>query len=282
MDSFIFSINATVPIFAIMILGNIFKRIGIIDDHFASVANRFVFKVCLPCLVFLDLAGTDIRHHFDVKYVGFCFVATLFSILSVWIVAKLTLKDKHSVGAFVQGSYRSSAAILGVAFIQNIYGSSGMAPLMIIGSVPLYNVFAVIVLTFESGHTGTDSSANIRKAFINILKNPIIIGIVLGLIASFINLPLPGIVSKSINNLAVMTSPLALISIGASFEGRKALAKLKPTFAAILHEAFGLGSNLPSDRSILRFPRSGADRAADHARLPMHACGIYYGKKYGW
>ena len=47
MDSFIFSINATVPIFAMMILGNIFKRIGIIDDHFASVANRFVFKVCL-------------------------------------------------------------------------------------------------------------------------------------------------------------------------------------------------------------------------------------------
>ena len=232
MDSFIFSINATVPIFAIMILGNIFKRIGIIDDHFASAANRFVFKVCLPCLVFLDLAGTDIRHHFDVKYVGFCFVATLFSILSVWIVAKLTLKDKHSVGAIVQGSYRSSAAILGVAFIQNIYGNSGMAPLMIIGSVPLYNIFAVIVLTFESGHTGADSSANIRKAFINILKNPIIIGIVLGLIASFINLPLPGIVSKSINNLAVMTSPLALISIGA-------LAKLKPTFAASFMKLLG-------------------------------------------
>ncbi|CDC92971.1 putative uncharacterized protein [Roseburia sp. CAG:380] len=110
---------------------------------------------------------------------------------------------------------------------------------MIIGSVPLYNVFAVIVLTFESGHTGTDSSANIRKAFINILKNPIIIGIVLGLIASFINLPLPGIVSKSINNLAVMTSPLALISIGASFEGRKALAKLKPTFAASFMKLLG-------------------------------------------
>ena len=110
---------------------------------------------------------------------------------------------------------------------------------MIIGSVPLYNIFAVIVLTFESGHTDADSSANIRKAFINILKNPIIIGIVLGLIASFINLPLPGIVSKSINNLAVMTSPLALISIGASFEGRKALAKLKPTFAASFMKLLG-------------------------------------------
>lgn len=239
MDSFIFSINATVPIFAMMILGNLFKRIGIIDDHFASVANRFVFKICLPCLVFLDLADTDIRHHFDFKYVGFCFVATLFSIVSIWILAKLFLKDKHSVGAFVQGSYRSSAAILGVAFIQNIYGTSGMAPLMIIGSVPLYNIFAVIVLTFESGHDNTDSSANIRRAFINILKNPIIIGIFAGLVASYVNLSLPGMVTKSINNLAIMTSPLALLSIGASFEGRKALAKLKPTFVASFMKLLG-------------------------------------------
>jgi predicted permease len=239
MDSFIFSINATVPVFAMMIFGNIFKRIGLIDDHFASVANRFVFKICLPCLVFLDLADTDIRHHFDVKYVGFCFAATLISILTVWILAKIFLKDKSSVGAFVQGAYRSSAAILGVAFIQNIYGTSGMAPLMIIGSVPLYNIFAVIVLTFESGGDSTDSAANIRKACINILKNPIIIGIVLGLAASYINLPLPGMIRKSINNLALMTSPLALISIGAGFEGRKAVAKLKPTFAASFMKLLG-------------------------------------------
>lgn len=239
LDSFLFSLNATVPIFAIMILANIFKRIGLIDDHFASVANRFVFKVCLPCLVFLDLADTDIRHHFDVKYVGFCFAATLLSILSIWIIAKITLKDKSSVGAFVQGSYRSSAAILGVAFIQNIYGTSGMAPLMIIGSVPLYNIFAVIVLTFESGHDSENSSDNIRRAFINILKNPIIIGIVLGLAASYLNLSLPGMLSKSIHNLAILTSPLALISIGASFEGRKAIAKIKPTMAASFLKLLG-------------------------------------------
>ena len=143
------------------------------------------------------------------------------------------------MGAFVQGAYRSSAAILGVAFIQNIYGTSGMAPLMIIGSVPLYNIFAVIVLTFESGGDSTDSAANIQKACINILKNPIIIGIVLGLAASYINLPLPGMIRKSINNLALMTSPLALISIGAGFEGRKAVAKLKPTFAASFMKLLG-------------------------------------------
>lgn len=239
MDSFLFSLNATVPVFAVMIIGHILMRTGMIDEHFASVANKFVFKCCLPCLVFLDLADTDIRHNFDFTYVMFCFAATLFSILSIWILAKMFLRDKKSVGAFVQGAYRSSAAILGVAFIQNIYGSSGMASLMIIGSVPLYNIFAVIVLTFESGSQETSNKRQIRTACVNIVKNPIIVGIVLGLLASLINLPLPNILHKTINNLAVIASPLALISIGASFEIKETLAKIRPTLVATFFKLVG-------------------------------------------
>ena len=80
----------------------------------------------------------------------FCAAATTASILVIWVLAKLLLKDKHIVGEFVQACYRSSAAILGAAFIQNIYGTSGMSGLMILGSVPLYNIFAVVILTLES------------------------------------------------------------------------------------------------------------------------------------
>lgn len=243
MDSFLFSLNATVPVFAVMIIGNLLKRMNLIDDHFASVANRFVFKACLPCLVFLDLADTNIRQNFDFKYVGFCFAATLISILTIWFLTKHFMKEKDSVGAFVQGAYRSSAAILGIAFIQNIYGASGMAPLMIIGSVPLYNIFAVIVLTFESNNSDVSGNrSQIKTACINIIKNPIIIGIVLGLLASLINLQMPKMIDKTINNLAVMASPLALISIGASFEGRKALAKIKPTAIASFLKLIGLAA----------------------------------------
>ena len=221
-----------------MLLGMLFRKLGWMDEVFAAKMNKFVFLVPLPVLLFEQLATVDFSEVWDIKFILFCFLVTAISI-TISTLISLLWKDRSIKGEFIQATYRSSAALLGIAFIQNIYGTAGMAPLMIIGSVPLYNVFAVIVLTFESGHTGTDSSANIRKAFINILKNPIIIGIVLGLIASFINLPLPGIVSKSINNLAVMTSPLALISIGASFEGRKALAKLKPTFAASFMKLLG-------------------------------------------
>lgn len=223
------------PVFAVMILGYFLKQWNIIDDHFAQVSNKFVYKICLSCMVFQDLADTDIRHHFDLDYIGFCFFATLISILTIWMLTKRLMPDPHMTGAFVQGSYRSSAAILGIAFIQNIYGTSGMAPLMIIGSVPLYNIFAVVILTLESHSTTNENvpkTGQIRAACIGVAKNPIIIGIVLGLAASYLNLDFPNMVDKSIHNLAVLASPLALIAIGATFEGRKAFAKLKPTIIA--------------------------------------------------
>lgn len=150
MDSFLYSLNATVPVFLIMILGNFLNRIGLIDRHFSNIADKFVFKICLPCMLFLNLAGTNIRENFDFSYVGYCFMVTLISIVTIWRLAKTFLPDKSMTGAFVQGSFRSSAAILGIAFIQNIYGTAEMAPLMIIGSVPLYNIFSVIILTLES------------------------------------------------------------------------------------------------------------------------------------
>ena len=68
--------------------------------------------------------------------------------VGIWVLSRMFIKDKSIIGAFVQASYRSSAAVMGVAFTQNIYGTSGMAPIMIIGCVPLYNIYAVLVLTF--------------------------------------------------------------------------------------------------------------------------------------
>lgn len=243
MDSFIYSLNATVPVFAIMIVGYVLRRIGFITEEFANVANKFVFKVCLPCMLFLDLWSTDIRHNFNGRYIGFCAAVTVISILGIWGLSKLCMKDKSQVGAFVQVSYRSSAAILGIAFIQNIYGNSGMGPLMIIGAVPLYNIFAVTILTLESNDSSTrQDKGRIRKTFINILKNPIIIGIALGMAASLINLKLPQMVEKSIQNLGVMASPLALIAIGAGFEGRKALAKIRPSVIASFIKLIGLAA----------------------------------------
>ncbi len=231
MDSLVYSLNATMPVFLTIFIGYILKCVKMTNDNFVTVANRFNFKVTLPAMLFLDLAATDIRNNFDVRFVLFCAAVTTVMFFGIWIGARLIIKDRSIIGAFVQSSYRSSAAVLGVAFIMNIYGTSGMAPIMIIGCVPLYNIYAVIVLTLE-GEGNTDGARAVRQSVINIVKNPIILGIAAGVAASLINLHLPQIIQKTVNNFAVMASPLALVAIGAGFEGRKAIKKIKPTLVS--------------------------------------------------
>lgn len=233
MNDFIFSINVTFPIFLVMVIGWVLKQIGMLNDNFVTVANRFNFKVTLPFMLFRDISSVDIKAVFDLKFVLFCAVASSICFWVIWGATKLFLKDHTMRGAFVQASFRSSAAVMGLAFISNIYGASAMGPLMIIGAVPLYNIYSVLVLTFEADH-GDEArdTGKIKQACINIAKNPIIIAIVLGLVVALAGIHFPTIVNKTVNSVAQMATPLALIALGAGFEGRKALAKMKPTLWA--------------------------------------------------
>ncbi len=233
MSNFLFSVNVTIPIFLVMVVGYFLRRIGMLNDNFVTVANKFNFTVTLPVLLYKDLASVDILAVFDWKYVLFCAVATSAGFWGSWAIAKLTLKDRSLRGAFTQASFRSSAAVMGLAFIQNIYGESAMGSLMIIGAVPLYNIYSVIVLTFEGDYPeGERDTGRIKKAGINILKNPIIIAIVIGIIVALLGNPMPELVNSTVENIAKMATPLALIGLGAGFEGRKALKKIKPTLGA--------------------------------------------------
>ena len=179
MSNFIFSINATFPIFLVILLGWFLKRIGLITDEFAEVANKYVFKVSLPVLLFRDIATTSILKDMNIQFVAFCFIATFIMFTICYIFARIYCKDKNMVGAFAQASARGSAAVLGIAFVENICGNSGMAPLMIVSAVPLFNIYSVVILTV-CGRDSKKGKEGIKKAFFNILKNPIIIGIVSG------------------------------------------------------------------------------------------------------
>lgn len=229
MENLMFSLNATVPIFLVMVIGYILKNIKILDEPFVKTLNSFNFKITLPVLVFKDIAGSDVKTVWDTKYVLFCFLATLTSIILIWIITSKVYQKQDFIGEFVQASYRSSAAVLGIAFIQNIYGTSGMAPLMIIGTVPLYNVAAVFILSFTGKTARGLNRQSLKKSLLGIITNPIILGIGAGMAVSVIGVEFPVILSKTINNMAVLATPLALIGLGAGFEGRKALTMIKPT-----------------------------------------------------
>ena len=239
MENLIFSLNATAPVFLMMLLGMLFRRLGWIDEAFASRMNRFVFLVPLPVLVFHDLASAEIGDVWNFRFVAFCFLVTAASI-AICALLSCLLKEKPRRGEFIQASYRSSAALLGIALTTNIYGDAGLVPLMIIGSVPLYNVMAVVVLSLTapdekkaSGQAAISRKSELWKRTLKgIVTNPIILGILLGLLWSMLRLPLPPILEKTVTNLGDLAAPLGLMAMGATFRLDKAMGQAKPAIAA--------------------------------------------------
>ena len=233
----LFCLNATVPIFLLMVLGYVFKKINIFNDGLTKGLNNFVFKVALPVLVYKELATSDVEELWDAKFVLFCFLATVLSIIIAYTLSFL-FKEKEIRPEFVQGTYRSSAALLGVGIATNLYGNAGMTPLMIIGAVPLYNVFAVIVLTLGQGE-GKLTGALMRKTLWGVITNPIIIGVMLGIVRAFI--PVPILLPKTLNYVSCLATPLGLMALGASFHFKEAITKLWPTGLATFLKLIGLG-----------------------------------------
>lgn len=238
LSNLIFSLNATMPIFLIMVVGYILKRINWLTEKPTEVLNKLVFRVFLPALLFMDLAKQDFVAMWDSTFVAFCALTTVVSIFIAGLLS-LTDKEKEDRGEIIQASYRSAAATLGIAFMTNIYDSVAMVALMIVASVPIYNIVAVLVLSLTSPENqGVSGKALFKRTLKSLITNPIILSIIAGLLWSVLKLPQPVIFVKSMTYLANVASPLALIALGASFEFKNIKEKLKPLLLVIFNKLF--------------------------------------------
>ena len=159
-----------------------------------------------------------------------------------------------------------------------------MGPLMIIGAVPRYNIYSVIVLTFEAADEGSSKRhiENKNCSGMNLhVKNPIIIAIVLGIISALLKIEYPVLVNKTVNNVAQMATPLALIALGMQGLKRKSrTCKNKTDYGSITHKAHNPAGNIFADSPYDRVWRRRNDRYS------CHACGtgntelLHNGKKY--
>lgn len=229
MENLIFSINAVLPMFVVMLAGYILRQKHIINENFVETANMLTFRVTYPVLLFMDVAGSNITEMFDLSYALYAVGSTIFIFLFIWVIANRFFQDKRMVGSFVQGSFRGNFLILGLATIQNIYGSPCKTPILLACIVPLYNILAVIVLAVNARGSET---LELKKLIKGILTNPLLLGVVAGLPFSLLHITLPEFATRSMNYFYVMSTPLALIAIGGGIDLTAAVAKLKPAMAA--------------------------------------------------
>ena len=235
-ENLIFSLNATMPVFLMMVLGYVLHRkTSLLKDEFADYLNTFVFKRALPVQLLKSLSQEDFHAVWDSGMVLFCFAVSLASILLL-LGLSIFLRDRSLRAEFVQAGYRGSQALLGVALLQNIYGSSvgaGPLALVLIGAVPLYNVAAVLLLTLMTPGGRLDRKT-VGKALRGIITNPIILGIAAGLIWSLLRLPQPVILQRAVSSMASTATPMGLLALGACIDPKKAAGCWKPTLIASL------------------------------------------------
>lgn len=227
-----FAVTITIPIFCMLGLGILFKRIGWVTEEFAKVGSDLVFRVTLPCLLFVGLVKTDFRHELPLLLIGYAVVATVLLFLLLDRLLSPLLLAPTDRGVFVQGAFRSNMGIIGLAFCLSAFGSSVLALASIYLAVLtiLFNILAVITLTRHQQQV-TDAGA-LRKILLSIAKNPLILAICAGIILSLSGLPVPTILLDTGNYLARMTLPLALLCAGAAIRLRE-FSSSRPLYWAI-------------------------------------------------
>lgn len=242
MDSFIYSVNATLPIFLVMVLGWYLMHRKMLNENFIQIGNKLMFNVALPISLYRSVASTDFSVFADGGLVAYCVIGTTWGFVFSWLVAVLFVKDQSCRGSFVQGSARGNIAILGFAFIQNMYdGQVGAMPLVLTISVTVQNLVSVIVLSFYNNESEHQSKKEmLHNTLIGIAKNPLLHGLLLGIISSGIGFTMPEILDKSLSTMADMATPLALIVLGAGFDFSKAKQRLGLTLGASAIKLLGL------------------------------------------
>ena len=213
LSNLIFSLNIVAPLFLFVALGLIFRRTGFVREEFFLYGSKVVFYIALPASLFRSIIHTSLDALLDFRFISFVMVATTISFVVIWIISALVIKDKRILGAFVQGSFRSNIVILGLPLMTSLAGEEGVMRTAILIAVvmPIYNIYSVIVLAVCA-----DSKAKIRlkDIILMLIKNPLIIGVLLGVTVLLLDINLPFFMARSVDHAAEMATPLALICLG--------------------------------------------------------------------
>ena len=224
MENLLFSLNVVSPIFLLMCIGAFLKKVKILDDDFLVKANSFAFKALLPVLLFNNIYKSKISEEVNIKLIIFAGSIVLVTIGILFVIVPRFEKDNKNRGVIIQALYRSNFVLFGVALCTNIFGESslGVVTTIVAIIIPIYNFMAVIILDVYSS-----DKSNLKKTVISIMKNPLIIGSILGVIASVLKIKLPVFMENTISDVAKMATPLALMVLGGDIEIKNIRNNLK-------------------------------------------------------
>ncbi|MDR0559444.1 MAG: AEC family transporter [Prevotellaceae bacterium] len=233
MNDFIFSVNVVLPLFLLISAGYAAKRFKFVSDAFWAETNRFVFRIPLPLMLFQNVRTAFAGNFVNPKLILASVIGVTCVIAVLPLIVPLFEKRKIRSGSLIQGMFRSNFIIYGMPLATGMYGDAASVPIscMLGLIVPMYNIAAIIILTFCSNKKQFSSLSPI-SILREIFNNPLIISCIAGGIAGWTNVPLPHFVEVPLNDVARIAAPLALFVMGGEFRFNSLRNNLLPVICA--------------------------------------------------
>ncbi len=219
------ALRISVPIFAWVILGAVLGRVGVLRPRFINLVSRFSFNVALPIVLLVGAAGVDYAALGNASYLYAAIISSLLVFGLSWVYGRWRGFPRREVGIFVQGAFRSNLAVIGVALCVAAYGDKGLvlaAPPIAVLTI-LFNILAIWVLDSTLGNRNS-----VASMMMGIARNPLIVGILIGVIVSVSGVVLPAFSGALSSAITTYFIPLLLTCIGGSIrlDGLRSLGAL--------------------------------------------------------
>jgi predicted permease len=205
-----------IPIFAIIALGWFVRIKGYIQPEFLGPANRLVYYLAIPAMIFHAISKGSLSTQFDVSVLCITLLSVITVFAVAWCVGLIWRISRGELGTFIQSSFHGNLGYIGLAVAYYTLGNDGFVRASIIAGfiMILQNLLAVVALQFNSDDAST--SKNKQEVVLRILGNPVILSALAGILFSSTGLKLPLVISRSLDILSGLALPMALILIGAS------------------------------------------------------------------
>ena len=224
MSNFQVCINAVLPIFLIISLGYLARSLGAIQREEVPKLNKLAFRYFMPVMLFYNVYTSDLSTAVQPRVLLFAVISVLCVYFLSLAYILLTEKNAENRSVKIQGLYRSNFVFIGIPLAAELVSGADLGPvvLLIAVVVPMFNVLAVITLEAFRG-----SRPAFGKLLLDIAKNPLILGTVVGLLFLLLGIRLPSPIVGTAKQIAAATSPIMLFLLGAffKFDGLKRYAK---------------------------------------------------------
>ena len=249
LDTFLFAFNAIVPIVVIIFLGYFLKWIKLLNDNFLNIANKLVFKVFLPCMLFYNIYSVESFDSIDWSIVVFVVSSIIITFVLGIIICKFAVKNNKQKGVVLQCIFRSNYAIIGMSLSEALGGASGLkvASVLMGFTIIPFNILSVFALMMFNKEAGV--KPDYKKMLKSIVTNPLIIASVLGLIFLGFRELIPvndqgnlvfsfsrdfPFIFSPIVTLSKAANPVALIVLGGKLNFSSIKSMIKPLVGATL------------------------------------------------